>query len=595
MSIDNTGVQTRAMTQRSDGEIQETKGQNMNPVVELHKTKDDSIKDFVRKNGTISLDWYVPDFSNTRVGDLIEQRLPIETTEGKIVFSCPALSEFFRTSNFELDLKMGQVFSYLLPPENIGVSCQKDPFDLELLRNTLRDEQDVSIAQEEALERIPNIKKLAGPADTMSLEETEHKIQQFCQLWQMYADNSVELKKKSELSQESAVAACRVYVPYISDIVRQLEEVTKIFAIEKELRTIKNRGYFPVPQIIPREAKIETARDKDKILEKIDEVAAAMIQASRQSEENFAREQEQARVRDEQLRSIRQTDRSGPNFFAPVNSTPIRNDNTRADNQGVQFKTNPTRHIYSVTSDNNHYEPPENDSIIQTASPPQTDQTTTGTTKPTSRNTPWRHNANTGTTFGTATHRTTSTAMTENRGGPTCFRCGERGHIRYNCNERVFCDLCKSFNHSSKACRKQSDNTPCPTGSQIATGYHPTATPPPMTNNPPNNQIFHNLFENNQPRTSTMIQTPYTGVSPTAPADLVEGLTQIVTQVTNNNKRDDTSKQMMKNIKIFDGSNKAECINWISQVEAAAKFTNTPFRELICKSMAPPCYIYFQN
>ena len=44
---------------------------------------------------------------------------------------------------------------------------------------------------------------------------------------------------------------------------------------------------------------------------------------------------------------------------------------------------------------------------------------------------------------------------------------------------------------------------------------------------------------------------------------------------------------MMKNIKIFDGSNKAECINWISQVEAAAKFTNTPFRELICQSMAP--------
>ena len=53
------------------------------------------------------------------------------------------------------------------------------------------------------------------------------------------------------------------------------------------------------------------------------------------------------------------------------------------------------------------------------------------------------------------------------------------------------------------------------------------------------------------------------------------------------NKRDDASKQMMKNIKIFDGSNKAECINWLSQVEAAAKFTNTPFHELICQSMAP--------
>ena len=43
---------------------------------------------------------------------------------------------------------------------------------------------------------------------------------------------------------------------------------------------------------------------------------------------------------------------------------------------------------------------------------------------------------------------------------------------------------------------------------------------------------------------------------------------------------------MMKNIKIFDGSNKAECITWLSQIEAAAKFTNTPFRELICQSMA---------
>ena len=84
-----------------------------------------------------------------------------------------------------------------------------------------------------------------------------------------------------------------------------------------------------------------------------------------------------------------------------------------------------------------------------------------------------------------------------------------------------------------------------------------------------------------------MIQTPYAGASPTTPADLVEGITQIVNQATKSNKRDETTKQMMKNIKIFDGSNKAECINWISQVEAVAKFTNTPFCELICQSMAP--------
>ena len=176
----------------------------------------------------------------------------------------------------------------------------------------------------------------------------------------------------------------------MSDITRQLEEVRKIFAIEKEVRTIKNRGYFPVPHINPQEEKIETAKDKDKILERIDEIATAMIQAVRQSEENLAREQEQARARDEQLRSVRQTDRSGLNFFAQANSTPVRNDNPRTDNQGVHFKTNPTRHVYSTTSDDNDpYVPPENDSIIQTASPLQTEQPTTSTTKPINRNTTW--------------------------------------------------------------------------------------------------------------------------------------------------------------------------------------------------------------
>ena len=452
----------------------------------------------------------------------------------------------------------------------------------------LREEQDISMAQEESLERIPNIKKKIGRTSRHDeLGRNRTKIRQFCHLWQLYTDTSVELKKKSELSQDSAVAACRVYVPYMSDIMRQLEKVRKIFAIEKEVRTIKNRGYFPVPHVNPQEEKIETAKDKDRILERIDKIATAVIQAARQSEENLAGEQEQARARDEQLRSVRQTDRSGLNFFAQANSTPVRNDNPRTDNQGVHFKINPTHHIYSTTSDDNDpFKPPEKDSIIQTASPLQTDQPMTSTTKPINPYTTWRHNNNAGTAVGT--HRTMSVMGMDNRSGPICFRCGERGHLRFNCTERVFCDSCKTFNHSSRACRKQPDNTPSPTGSQIATGYHPTATPPPLTNNqPPNNQFLQNLFENNQPRTSTMIQTPFAGASPTTPADLMEGLTQIVNQATKSNKRDETTKQMMKNIKIFDGSNKAECINWISQVEAAAKFTNTPFYELICHSMAP--------
>ena len=252
-----------------------------------------------------------------------------------------------------------------------------------------------------------------------------------------------------------------------------------------------------------------------------------MIKAVRQSEENYLREQEQARARDEQLRSVRQTDRSGLTYFMPANSTPIRNDNTRSDTKGVYFNTNPMRHVYSTASDgHNHYEPLENDSIIENTPHTQANQPTSSTTGPTSHDTLWRHINNMGMTTVTSTHRSMtvptghnvlrkniSPNSSDNRNGPICFRCGEQGHIRSNCNERVFCDHCKSFNHSSRACRKQPNNTPSPAaGSRITTGYHPTATPPPLTNTQPpsahNNQLFHNLFENNLPRTSTMIQTP---------------------------------------------------------------------------------------
>ena len=125
----------------------------------------------------------------------------------------------------------------------------------------------------------------------------------------------------------------------------------KIFIIEKELRLIKNRGYFSIPQITPQDNKIETSQDKNKILEAVDEEAIAMLNAVKQSEENYVKEQEQVRVRDEQLRSARQTNRSDFNYLTLANSTPIRNDNTRSDQPGVHFNTNPIHHIYSATTD----------------------------------------------------------------------------------------------------------------------------------------------------------------------------------------------------------------------------------------------------
>ena len=63
----------------------------------------------------------------------------------------------------------------------------------------------------EELERIPLVKKIAAPVDIMDLEEVKYKICQYCKLWKLYAEISVELKRKSRLSQESTVTGCKVY------------------------------------------------------------------------------------------------------------------------------------------------------------------------------------------------------------------------------------------------------------------------------------------------------------------------------------------------------------------------------------------------
>ena len=161
--------------------------------------------------------------------------------------------------------------------------------------------------------------------------------------------------------------------------------------MEEELRIIKNRGHFPVPVITPQGIKIETLQDKKKVLDAVDMEITEVIKAVRESQENYEREQEEAKSRDQQLRLKRQTNRSDFNFLTMISSTPIRNGNTRADQPAVHFDTNTIRHIYPPTNlitNGDQYEPPVNDSIIQGAGSAPGGQSATSTINATGRNEP---------------------------------------------------------------------------------------------------------------------------------------------------------------------------------------------------------------
>ena len=114
---------------------------------------------------------------------------------------------------------------------------------------------------------------------------------------------------------------------------------------------------------------------------------------------------------------------------------------------------------------------------------------------------------------------------------------------------------------------------PPPLIGTTVTGGQPTQ----QTNTTNNGHLFQNLFENQIPRAKTAPHAQFNGASPAPSANMTEAFTQILAQVTNNKKQNNVSKQMMKNIKIFDGTNKAESITWLSQIEAAARFSNKPF------------------
>ena len=63
-----------------------------------------------------------------------------------------------------------------------------------------------------------------------------------------------------------------------------------------------------------------------------------MIRAVRESKENYEREQEVAKNREQQLRLTRQTDRTDFNFLTMANSTPIRGLNTASQTRTMQYQ-----------------------------------------------------------------------------------------------------------------------------------------------------------------------------------------------------------------------------------------------------------------
>ena len=318
----------------------------------------------------------------------------------RILFSCPPLKRYFDTATFELDLRTGHAYTFSIPPEYIGLPCQKEEFDLDLLTETLEKGHELDEHHIQELERIPLIRKIAALAGVMDLEEIEHHIRQYCKLWSLYADSSIQLKRTSKLPQNNTVTACKMYGTHIADVLKQFEEITKLFAIENKLRIIRCRELIPIPTISPQESKIENKKDKDKILQEVDEELEEILETIKDIKLSYKREKK-ANKREQRTRLTRQITRPEFNTSTVNASTPIKNINTALQtgtNQqqhteaAVTFDPNPVCHLYPMTDSaiqESWYELPANYSIINGAASAPVNQFMTNTTNMTGRNEPW--------------------------------------------------------------------------------------------------------------------------------------------------------------------------------------------------------------
>ena len=421
MADNQLGVQTRSMTDAQHnnpdqlpapednptptaGDPTTTPSLNpaLNPVVELTRMETDNLMEYVRTYSNINLDWYVPDLMNTRMRDMIENRLPTHTSRNHITVACPMLKDFFSNSMFEIDLRTGKMFTFQTPLEDIRVSCQQEEFDLDLLRKQFQDDS-MTVHSMEELMRIPSIRKIAPAADIMDLAEAEQKVYQLCTLWELYVDASYELASKSKLPPAEAAKACKIYGPYISDILQQVDAVITIFAMENELRNLKARGHFPIPKIIPQGIRIDSQHLAKKTLDAVDRELTEILTNIRESKEKYEKEQEEIKLREQQARTKKPVQRHDYNYLSPNSSTPIKNTDTRTTNQnrqteGVHFNPNTIQHYYSTTGTTSHtgrYKPPVNNSIIQAAPTAPPGQLMTNPTLGMGRNEAWRNNSTT--------------------------------------------------------------------------------------------------------------------------------------------------------------------------------------------------------
>ena len=608
-------MQLRSMVEKdkesSRGETNPHDGEGPDAAETITPTPDDNTQEW--SDGLDDLDravrvssrkvrkfWYIPDLKNTQLKNMGDLRLQHPNDPMHILINAPELKRFFKTSTFEISIDSGKMYTYTDPKVDIGVGLEDMAFDIEKLEEHFKEYTKVPEVYHQ-MERIPLMERVTPTTEVMPLREFENSINKFFKLCRMYGETSCELSRRSLGSEEETTRAFNSLQPYISDILEQIENGHTLFRIEREIRNRKGRGKLIIPYTTPKEKLIANAKQLKEFVDEVEDDLQKVIESAREQEQEFENREQARREEEVRQEQIRRSTRPRSLGYEAITSTPLREQtayptpSNRQTNRAVLFDPNPTRHSYTQVRDPNGidgYEQLSNDSLSQDTDTNDRISPTSDRDTDSERRSNWPRNQTTG--YGSHTTGASSRTNFQNeqsnyppRNTVTCYRCGEQGHIRTGCTAQVYCTICRTSNHGTRACRRYNNTNDGPTNSNNNPEYHPTATPPQGETN--------GLFA--PTRTSTTVHSPIPGTTNIPdPANITAAMTLAVQQgVSKAIGEGDVSKQMLKNLERFDGKDRSKCLEWISNVEVISHHSNKSFRELICQSMSPALLHIFSS
>ena len=119
------------------------------PKVRIERLTDEEIRgagsgtDMDSGASSVETDWVIPDLRNTRLSDanpipLDQQVTADKQGRGKIVLvRCHNLKPYFKVLCFQINVQTGQMYTHTQPATDVGINCQMEEFDLDILKARL--------------------------------------------------------------------------------------------------------------------------------------------------------------------------------------------------------------------------------------------------------------------------------------------------------------------------------------------------------------------------------------------------------------------------------------------------------------------------